>query len=211
LHAGTIINCSQKKGAHLLLGHHLDKLVVVDLAITVGVSFTDHLIDFFVGELFAEVGHDVTKFGGGDETIAVLVKDSECFSDFFLGVGGLHLSCHHGKEFWEVNGAVAISVNLVDHVLEFSFGGVLAEGSHDGSEFLGGDGTIAVLVEQGEGLLEFGNLFQRASQKANVKVRQPKLSQRSIWIAGDCTHLGHVVRVAEASPLLCTNIRDARC
>jgi len=39
----------------------------------------------------------------------------------------------------EVNGAVVISVNLVDHILKLGFGGILAEGTHDGAEFFRGD------------------------------------------------------------------------
>jgi hypothetical protein len=39
-----------------LLGHHhLDELLVVDLAVTVDVGLADHLIDLLVGELLAEV------------------------------------------------------------------------------------------------------------------------------------------------------------
>ena len=49
---------------------------------------------------------------------------------------------------------VAISIDLVDHVLKLGLGGVLAEGAHDGAKLLGGDGAIAILIEQGEGLLE---------------------------------------------------------
>ena len=76
-----------------------------------------------------------------------------------LGVGVLHLARHHGEELREVNGAVAVGVDLVDHVLELSLSRVLAEGAHDGAELLGGDGAITVLVEEGEGLLELSDLL----------------------------------------------------
>ena len=49
---------------------------------------------------------------------------------------------------------VAVSINLVDHVLELSFGGVLTQGPHDGAQLLRGDSSIAVLVKEGESLLE---------------------------------------------------------
>lgn len=45
-----------------LLGHHhVHELVVVDLAITIHVSFADHLIHLLVSQLLAQVGHDVTQ------------------------------------------------------------------------------------------------------------------------------------------------------
>ena len=43
--------------------------------------------------------------------------------------------------------------------LKLSLGRVLAERPHDGAELLSGDGAIAILVEQGEGLLELGDLL----------------------------------------------------
>ena len=71
----------------------------------------------------------------------------ESLANLLLRVGVLHLSCHHGQELCrrsalkrstsryigssyrtgEVNRAVVVGVNLVDHVLELRLGGVLAE------------------------------------------------------------------------------------
>ena len=59
----------------------------------------------------------------------------------------------------EVDGAGAVDIDLVDHVLELGLGRVLAEGAHDGAELLGGDGAITVLVEEGESLLELRDLL----------------------------------------------------
>lgn len=39
----------------------------------------------------------------------------------------------------EVNGAVVVGVNLVDHVLQLRLGGVLAQRAHDSAQLLGGD------------------------------------------------------------------------
>jgi hypothetical protein len=41
----------------------------------------------------------------------------------------------------EVNGAVVVGIDLVDHVLELGLAGVLAERAHNGAQFLGGDLT----------------------------------------------------------------------
>ena len=48
-----------------------------------------------------------------------------------LPVCVLHLPGHHGEELGEVDGPVAVSVHLVDHVLELGLGGVLTQGPHD--------------------------------------------------------------------------------
>mmetsp|Transcript_11557 Transcript_11557/g.38203 ORF Transcript_11557/g.38203 Transcript_11557/m.38203 type:complete len:232 (+) Transcript_11557:50-745(+) len=143
-----------------LLGHHhLDELVVVNLAVAIHVRFADHLIHLLVGEFLAEVGHHVTQLRGGDEAVAVLVEHLERFLQFLLGVRVLHLPRHQVQELGEVDGAVTVRVDFVDHVLELGFGGVLSERPHDGAEFLGGDGAVAILVEQRERLLELGDLL----------------------------------------------------
>lgn len=87
----------------------------------------------------------MSEFGGRDEAVAVLVKHLERLPDFLLRVRVLHLACHHGEELGKVDGAVAVRVDLVDHVLEFGLGRVLTEGAHDGAEFASGDLAIAVL------------------------------------------------------------------
>ena len=69
-------------------------------------------LHFLVRQLFSQVCHDVTQFGGGDETIAVLVKDLEGLEDFLLGIRVLHLARHHGQKFGEINGATTVGINL---------------------------------------------------------------------------------------------------
>merc|ERR1719199_2199718 len=143
-----------------LLGHHdLDELLVVDLAVAVNVRLADHLVTLLVGELLAEVGHDVAELGGGDEPVAVLVEHLEGLDDLLLGVSVLHLASHHGEELGEVDGAVAVGIDLVDHVLQLGLSGVLAQRAHDRAQLLGGDGAVTVLVEQRERLLELGDLL----------------------------------------------------
>ena len=54
---------------------------------------------------------------------------------------------------------LTVGVDLIDHVLKFSFCWVLAQRSHDSAQFLGGDSAIAILVKQRKGLFEFSNLL----------------------------------------------------
>jgi len=59
----------------------------------------------------------------------------------------LHLLGHQGQELGEVNGTVAVGIDLIDHVLKLSLRGVLAEGAHNGAKLLGCDGACRA-VEQ---------------------------------------------------------------
>jgi hypothetical protein len=56
--------------------------------------------------------------------------------------------------------------------LEFGFSGVLAQRSHDSAEFLGGNGAITILVEQGEGFLEFSDLFFSQTWKRRRRAKK---------------------------------------
>lgn len=96
----------------LLRHHHLNEFFVIDLAISVNISFTNHLINLLIGELLTQVGHNVTKFGGGNETVAVLVEHLEGFQDFFFRISILHLARHHRQKLREINRSATIRVDL---------------------------------------------------------------------------------------------------
>merc|ERR1712100_764825 len=72
--------------------HHLHELLIIDLAITVNISFPDHFIDLLICELLAQIGHNMTQLGSADETVAVAIKHLESLNEFFFRVGVLHLS-----------------------------------------------------------------------------------------------------------------------
>jgi hypothetical protein len=58
------------------------------------------------------------------------------------------------EELGKVDLSVSIRIDLVDHVLKFRLGRVLAEGTHDGAEFAGGDRAVAIWVNEASGLSE---------------------------------------------------------
>ena len=60
------------------------------------------------------------------------VRNSECFGRR----RHLHLSGHQRQELGEVNGAVSIGVDLVDHVLQLGLRRVLAQRAHHGAQLL---------------------------------------------------------------------------
>ena len=105
-------NASHLLQASLFGHHHLDELLVIDLAIAVNVCLTDHLVNLLVGQFLAEVGHYVPQLGSRNETVAVLVENLEGLEDLLLGVGVFHLARHEGEKLREVDGAVAVCVHL---------------------------------------------------------------------------------------------------
>ena len=72
--------------------HHSNELLVVNVAVSVDICLPNHLINFFVGEFFAQVGHDVSKFGGGNEAVSVSIEYFEGFDELLFSIGVLHFS-----------------------------------------------------------------------------------------------------------------------
>ena len=99
--------------------------------------------------LLTEVRHDMSQLRSADVAVSVLIEDLEGLFDLLLAIGVAHLARHHRQEFGEIDGAIAVRIDLVDHVLEFSFGGVLPERPHDGAELFCSNGAIAVCEQEG--------------------------------------------------------------
>jgi hypothetical protein len=95
-----------------------------------------------------QVCHDMPQLSRTDVPVAILIKDLESLLDLLLAIRVLHLPGHHGEELREIDRAVTIGVDLVDHVTQLGFGRVLAKGAHDGTEFAGGDRAISVFLKQ---------------------------------------------------------------
>merc|ERR1719276_658113 len=111
-----IRDCNQ---AQLLGHHHLHKLLVIDLSITINICLTNHLINFFISQLLTQVGHHMTQLCcsgvlaegthdssqlfGGDSSVTILVEEREGFLEFcnlFLS----ELIGHGEEKNWRVSG-----------------------------------------------------------------------------------------------------------
>merc|ERR1712078_347960 len=83
------------EGFTSLLGHHhLDELLVIDLAIAINIGLANHLIDFLISELLTEVGHHMPQLRSTDESIAITVENLESFNELLLCISVLHLTSH---------------------------------------------------------------------------------------------------------------------
>ena len=116
--------------SRLLRHHHLHKLFVVHFTIAINIRFSNHLVDFFIRQLLAQVRHDVSQFRRADCPVPVFIEHFKRFVQFFFAVGVFHLTRHQVEKFWEIDGAVAIRVDFVDHILKLRLRRVLAERSH---------------------------------------------------------------------------------
>jgi hypothetical protein len=116
------------------LPDHLGDLGIRELFTQVGCSLASwafHPVKKERGELT----HDVLELSGGDVTVIVLVKDLtvsfagpkwglvgtylEGLSDLLFGICVVHLPCHEGHEFCEVDRVGSICVDLIVSLVQF--------------------------------------------------------------------------------------------
>ena len=96
--------------------HHLCKLFIVYLTITINTCFLDHFFNLFICYLLSRACHHMAKLCCTSLAPAVLIRHAECCSHCFT-LRVLHFSCHPCQEFWEVSCAITISVYSVNSVL----------------------------------------------------------------------------------------------
>jgi hypothetical protein len=76
-------------------GHHLNELLIVDLAISIDICLADHFInldmsespqslDLVIRELLSKICHHVSELGGADKAITILIENTESFPNLLL-------------------------------------------------------------------------------------------------------------------------------
>merc|ERR1719183_765052 len=95
-----------------LLLHDAVELVAVDLAITITVSLVDHVLELLIIDVLAQLLSHAGEVAEGDLVGGVVVEQLEHLLDVLTGVLLAHLAGHHGKELGELDGAVAVVVNV---------------------------------------------------------------------------------------------------
>merc|ERR1711998_144586 len=117
-----------------LLLHDAVELVEVDLAIAIAVSLVDHVLELLVVDVPAKLLSNASEVAEGDLVGGVVVEQLEHLLDVLAGVLLAHLASHHSKELVELDGAVAVVVNVGDHLLELLVLDLEAESAHSSLE-----------------------------------------------------------------------------
>merc|ERR1712196_396440 len=140
-----------------LLLHDAVELVDVDLTITV--SLVDHVLEFLIIDVLTELLSNTSKVAEGDLVGVVIVEELEHLLDILTGVLLTHLASHHGEELSKLDGAVAVVVDVGDHLLELLVLDLEAEGAHGSLKLTHVDGAGSIGVEQGERLTDLIKLL----------------------------------------------------
>merc|ERR1712178_489699 len=134
-----------------LLLHDAVELVNVDLTITIAISLVDHVLELLIVDVLTELLSNTSKVAEGDLVGVVVIEELEHLLDVLAGVLLAHLSCHHHEELGELDGAIAVVVNVGDHLLQLLVLDLEAKGAHGGLELTDVDRAGGIRVEEGEG------------------------------------------------------------
>merc|ERR1712216_710685 len=94
--------------------------------------------------MFSQLLSHTGKVAEGDLVGVVVVEELEHLLDILAGVLLAHLAGHHAKELNEIDGAVAVVVDIGDHLLELLVLDLEAKGTHGGLELTDIDGAGGV-------------------------------------------------------------------
>ena len=119
------------------------------------VSAGDHLSQFLVGHVLAQLSGDLFEFIEGDRAVFVEIEELKGLVELLLRVLLTHLGDHDVEKLMKVDAARVIFVEVADQVLQLLLRWFKTERAECHLEFLGLDGAGAGGVEQVEGLLDF--------------------------------------------------------
>merc|ERR1712086_591895 len=113
-----------------LLLHDAVELVEIDLAITILVGLVDHVLELLVIDSLSELLSRAGEVAEGDLVGGVVIEHGEHLNDVLTGILLAHLAGHHAHEFLELNGAVAVRIDVLDHLLQLLSLDLESEGTH---------------------------------------------------------------------------------
>lgn len=117
----SILDFAGEDGVELLLG---DEAVVID------VGPGDELLEFLLGDVFSKLLGNSAQVFDGNEASALIIKQSEDLVNVGPGVLVVDSGGHEGEPLGEINGPVAVGIEIGDHLEDGSVFGLEPEGSH---------------------------------------------------------------------------------
>merc|ERR1719162_650996 len=90
--------------------HDAEKLLFVDLTVSITISLIDHFLQLLICHAFTKLLGDTLKVLERDFSSLVVVKEAESLQDFILRVAIQDLMGHHLEKLFILNGSTAISI-----------------------------------------------------------------------------------------------------
>lgn len=117
--------------------HYSDELLLVDLPVAVPVGLVYHLLQLFLRHCLSQLPRHSLQVLQGDLASSVIVEESEGLENLLTGVSLCDFTSHKFHKVPELDDALALSVDLGDHLFDLLLLGLEAEGPHGDLELLG--------------------------------------------------------------------------
>merc|ERR1719409_2498658 len=117
-----------------LLLHDAVELVNVDLTIAITVGLVDHVLELLIVDVLTELLSHAGEVAEGDLVGVVVIEELEHLLDILAGVLLAHLAGHDAQDLRELDSAVAVVVDVGDHLLQLLVLHLEAKGAHGGLE-----------------------------------------------------------------------------
>jgi HAMP domain-containing protein len=128
--------------------HDAVELTTIDLTGAITVSLCDHVLHLLVVDVLSELLSHAGEVAEGDPGGVVVIEQLEDLLDVLAGILLAHLAGHHLEELGELNGAVAIAIDVGEHLPELLVLDLEAEGAHGSLELAELDCARLVGVKQ---------------------------------------------------------------
>jgi hypothetical protein len=93
-------------------GHDGVELLLAHVAVVVGVSASNQLLQLSFGDIIAEFRCNSFEVVEGDEASPLVVKERKDFVNVFSGFLVVYLFCKEIQPLLEINGSIAIGVKI---------------------------------------------------------------------------------------------------
>merc|ERR1712167_551321 len=150
---------TQRRCLVLLEHDSVDELVLVEDTIAILIGPVHHLLKLIIGHVLTELLADTLEVLEGDGASLVVIEELEDLEEILTSVLTLLAGSHHGKELVEVDGTIAIGVDVVDELADLLGLGVHAKSLHGDLKLVDVNAARAIGIEEIEGFLDLLNLI----------------------------------------------------
>merc|ERR1712179_819553 len=131
--------------------------MLISPSVTVGL--VDHVLELLIVDVLTELLSNTGQVAEGDLVGVVVIKELEHLLDVLAGVLLAHLASHHLEELAELDGAVAVAIDVGDHLLELLVLDLEAESAHSSLELTHVNHAGCISIEEAECLADLLHLL----------------------------------------------------
>jgi hypothetical protein len=110
-----------KRSKQISLLHYSNKLLLIDLPISISISLINHLLQLFISHSFSKFPRNPLQILQRNLSSSIIIKQSKRLQYLLSWISFGNLTCHQLHEISKLYHTFSLSINLRDHLLHFLF------------------------------------------------------------------------------------------